>query len=82
DLPGTQDGDSVDLAGNWVYYGGTNRIEDLDFGEGGKLFVTHGYLEIEGDLRVGDAGADLNIDRAGQFWTDGYTDQDLLSINA
>ncbi len=30
---------------------------------------------------MGDAGAELNIDNAGQFWTDGYTDQDLLTIN-
>jgi hypothetical protein len=82
DLPGTQDGDSVDLAGNWVYYGGTTTIEDLDFGEGGMLHVTHGYLQVDDHIAVGEAGATLNIDNAGQFWTEGYTDQDVLTINA
>ena len=82
DLPGTQDGDSVDLAGNWVYYGGTTTIEDLDFGEGGMLHVTHGYLQVDDHIAVGEAGATLNIDNAGQFWADGYTDQDMLTINA
>jgi hypothetical protein len=82
DLPGTQDGDSVDLGGNWVYYGGTTTIEDFDFGEGGKLTVTHGYLQVDDHIAVGDAGAELNIDNAGQFWANGYTDQDLLTINA
>ena len=31
---------------------------------------------------MGEAGATLDIDNAGQFWTDGYTDQDVLTINA
>ncbi|MBW4710771.1 right-handed parallel beta-helix repeat-containing protein [Roseobacter sp. YSTF-M11] len=81
DLPGTQDGDSVDLGGNWVYYGGTTTLEDLDFGENGKLFVNNGYLQIDDHISVGEAGATLSIDNAGQFWTDGYTDQDLLRID-
>lgn len=82
DLPGTQDGDSVLLGGNWVEYGGTTRLDGLHFGEGGKLNVTHGYLEVEGRLAVGEVGAELNIDNAGQFWTNGYADKDLLDINA
>ncbi len=81
DLPGTQDGDSVDLGGNWVYYGGTTAIEDLDFGEGGKLYVNHGYLQINDHTAVGKAGAELDIDNAGQVWMDGYTDKDLLEID-
>ena len=81
DLPGTQDGDSVELAGNWVHYGGTTRIAGLEFGDGGKLDVTHGYLEVEGHLAVGDTGAELNIDNAGQFWTNGYADKDEININ-
>ena len=82
DLPGTQDGDSVDLAGNWVVYGGTTRIEDLDFGDGGQLDVNYGYLQVNDYITVGDTGAELNIDSSGQFWTNGYTDSDLLTINA
>ncbi|MGZ2260018.1 calcium-binding protein [Roseobacter sp. A03A-229] len=80
DLPGTQDGDSVDLGGNWVQYGGTTTLEDLTFGAGGKLYITHGYLEIEDYIFVNDKGATVEIDRAGQFWIDGYTDKDTLTV--
>ncbi len=81
DLPGTFDGDSVNLAGNWVNYGGTTRIEDLDFGSGGKLNVTHGKLTVEGMTQAGARGGEFNIDSAGQVWVDGYTDTDALSVN-
>jgi hypothetical protein len=81
DLPGTQNGDSVTLAGNWVTYGGTTRLEDLDLGEGGKLFVDQGYLGVQDHLSVGETGGTISIDRAGQFWTDGYTDQDQLTLD-
>ena len=81
DLPGTFDGDSVDLAGNWVNYGGTTRIADLDFGSGGKLNVTHGKLTIEEATLVGARGGEFNIDDAGQVWMNGYTDTDALTIN-
>jgi hypothetical protein len=81
DLPGTQDGDSVDLHGNWVNYGGTTRLDDLDLGEGGKLTVGQGYLEVEDELAVGAGGADIDIDGAGQFWTDGYADRHKLDID-
>ncbi|WP_147436028.1 hypothetical protein [Litoreibacter meonggei] len=84
-LPGSDEGpaanDSVDLGGNWVNYGGTTTIENLDLGEGGKLNVTHGYLEVDGDLNVGDTGGALDIDGAGQIWLSGYGDDDLLKIN-
>lgn len=80
DLPGTQDGDSVHLGGNHVQYGGTTTLEDLTFGAGGKLYITHGYLEIEDNIFVGSDGAMVDIDRAGQFWIDGYTDKDTLTV--
>jgi len=82
DLPGTQDGDSVDLGGNWVQYGGTTTIEDLDFGSGGTLNVTHGKLEVADHIATGEAGGEFSIDSAGQVWVDGYTDKDVLTINA
>ena len=83
DLPGVGDGDRVELGGNWVQYagGGTTRISDLDLGDGGQLNVSAGYLEVEDHLSVGDTGAEISVDRAGQFWTNGYTDQDLLTIS-
>lgn len=83
DLPGTQDGDSVDLNGNSVRYGtATQQIENLDFGDFGRLTVTAGKLTVAGEIAVGDRGAALAIDRAGQLWIDGYRDADLLTIDA
>lgn len=82
DLPGTIAGDSVDLNGNWVQYGGTNRLVDLEMGDGGKLAVTNGYLEVQEDLSVGDGGGEIHIDRSGQLWTNGYKDGDKLEIDA
>ncbi|MEO9576812.1 MAG: hypothetical protein ABJ263_14955 [Tateyamaria sp.] len=81
DLPGTATGDSVDLSGNWVIYGGTTNIEDLDFGAGGKLTLTHGYLEVEGTVSADFDGSVFNIDNAGQLWINGYMDTDLLEID-
>ena len=80
-LPGADNGDSVDLAGNWVNYGGTTTLNNLDFGSGGRLSVNHGYLEIAGELTAGEDGAEIDISAAGQFWTDGYTDDDRLDID-
>ena len=82
DLPGTQDGDSVDLAGNWVNFGGTTVLENLAFGADGRLSVKSGRLELTGELRVEKEGGELSIDSAGQVWVNGYTDTDRLSINA
>lgn len=76
-----QDGDRVELAGNWVNYSGTTQLEDLDFGDGGRLSVDQGKLEVRDHISVGEDGAELDIDRAGQFWANGYTDQDLLDID-
>ena len=81
DLPGTIDGDSVDLAGNFVNYGGTNVIEDLDFGNGGKLTVTHGKLTVAGDIEADDRGATLDIAESGQVWANGYSDSEILDLN-
>ncbi len=82
DLPGTISGDSVDLGGNWVNFGGlTTSIEDLDFGNNGILNVTSGRLNVNDHTAAGDAGADLNISGSGQMWMDGYTDRDQLEID-
>lgn len=82
DLPGTVSGDSVDLGGNWVNFGGlTSTIEDLDFGEGGLLNITSGRLNVNDHTATGEAGGELNISGAGQLWMDGYTDQDMLDID-
>ena len=84
DLPGTQDGDRVELAGNWVQYAGAGQVEitDLDFGSGGKLDMSSGQLTVEDHISVGEDGAELSIDRSGQFWSNGYSDQDLLTLIA
>lgn len=82
DLPGTRDGDSVDLAGNTVYFGSyTVEVDDFDFGDFGRLTATSGKLSITGDITVEDTGAGLKIDRSGQVWVDGYSDEDMLSID-
>ncbi|MEL6418108.1 MAG: right-handed parallel beta-helix repeat-containing protein [Pseudomonadota bacterium] len=82
DLPGTQDGDSVDLGGNWVTYSAqTTMLQNLETGDGGELRITGGYLEIEGDLTTSGDGGEINIDRAGQFWINGYSDTDAIDIN-
>ncbi len=74
DLPGTIDGDSVDLGGNRVAYGGTTRIQNLDFGDGGALDVSHGKLTIGGETTTGESGADVNVSSSGQIWMNGFDD--------
>ena len=82
DLPGTQDGDSVDLGGNRVLFGAeTVTIDDFIFGNFGELKATSGRLEIEGEISTGKAGNLLQIDNSGQVWIDGYRDSDLLKID-
>lgn len=81
DLPGTQDGDSVDLGGNRVLFGAeTVTVDDFIFGNFGQLKATSGKLEITGDISTGKTGNLLQIDNAGQVWIDGYRDKDLLSV--
>ena len=82
-LPGASSAlDSVDLAGNWVVYGGTAEVKSFSFGDGGQLTLTNGYLEVNGAVTAGASGATITTSNAGQFWLDGYSDSDLLSINA
>ncbi|MEJ6396198.1 hypothetical protein V8J82_23290, partial [Gymnodinialimonas sp. 2305UL16-5] len=81
DLPGTIDGDSVDLAGNWVNFGGTTQVDDLDFGSGGRLSVNSGRLDVTGDIDLGANGGEVDIDRVGQFWIDGFSDTDTFDID-
>ncbi|MEM6439437.1 MAG: right-handed parallel beta-helix repeat-containing protein, partial [Pseudomonadota bacterium] len=81
DLPGTRDGDSVDLGGNTVVFGGTVALTDLHFGNNGELLVPHGRLTVEGELTVGVEGGALMIERAGQFWTNGFDGGGHLDID-
>ena len=77
-LPGQND--SVELGGNWVSYGGTTTLRGLDLGSGGRLSVDQGYLAVTNNLETGERGGAIEIDRAGQFWTDGYSDTDTLTL--
>ncbi|WP_425093866.1 right-handed parallel beta-helix repeat-containing protein [Tropicimonas sp. S265A] len=81
DLPGTATGDSVDLAGNTVIYGGTNTIKDLDLGDGGELRIGYGRLNVTGEITSEGAGGQIKISEAGQLWTDGYSDNAALEID-
>jgi len=78
-LPDT--GDSVILGGNWVQYGGTTYLNDLDLGANGRLAVNSGKLSIEGQLSVGAGGARIETLNAGQFWINGYSDQSRLIVD-
>ncbi|MFK7839333.1 MAG: tandem-95 repeat protein [Bdellovibrionales bacterium] len=77
-----EDGDNINLAGNWVNFSGTVTVNDLDLGSNGELTVRQGYLNVANDLQVGEDGGRLLIGNAGQFWADGYSDADMLSITA
>jgi hypothetical protein len=79
DVP--DDGDSVDLNGNWVQFGDTVKVEDLDMDSGGKLSVNHGRLTVEEELTTGEKGADILIHGAGQFWTEGYSGEARLTLD-
>lgn len=81
DLPGSVSGDSVDLGGNWVHFGGTTELKDLDFGDGGRLTATHGRLDVTGDVETDGEGGEIHLDNAGQVWIDGYSDSDDLEID-
>lgn len=74
-------GDSVDLGGNSVQYGGTTQLLDLDLGIGGKLFVNSGKLAVDGTFSVGEGGGAVEIVNAGQFWINGYADNNQLSVD-
>lgn len=82
DLPGTQDGDSIDLGGNHVQFGGqTLAVDHFDFGDFGHLTANSGKLSIAGDMAAGPRGAVLETTGSGQVWIDGYRDSDLLEID-
>ena len=81
DTPGTADGDRVDLGGNWVNYSGNNAIDYLVFGHGGELNVRQGKLTVEGGARPGGEHTELNIDDAGQFWTNSIVGAHTLTVN-
>lgn len=73
------DGDTVDLGGNWVNFGGTVALNSLDLGSAGKLQVGSGKLSVD-QLATGDDGM-IFVERAGQLWTDGYAGGTLLSLH-
>jgi len=75
-----EDGDSVDLNGNWVHYGATTTLANLDLGDGGELYVNYGRLTVDDTLSVGSEGGLIRTLSAGQFWMDGYSDRDQLTI--
>lgn len=82
DLPGTVAGDSVDLGGNWVIFGGmTTTIDNLDLGESGRLNVSSGRLNVEGQVESGGNGGAINVSNVGQIWMNGYSDTDQLNLN-
>lgn len=81
DLPGTIDGDSVDLGGNWVIYSGTTDIKDLDLGDGGILTINQGHLEVEGAILADGHKSEIDIDDAGQLWINGHDGSNRIDIN-
>lgn len=81
DLPGMQNGDSVDLGGNRVLFGAeTATIDNFIFGEFGQLKASSGKLTIDGAIETSTTGNLLQITNAGQVWIDGYRDSNLLEI--
>ncbi|MCV3273813.1 Ig-like domain-containing protein [Roseobacter sinensis] len=80
DLPGSVAGDSVALAGNWVNYAGTTTLKGLDLGQGGRLAISQGHLEVTGGITADMTGR-ITIDRAGQLWAASYRDSDLLDLD-
>jgi hypothetical protein len=72
DLPGElNQNDSVDLGGNDVVFGGTARINEVEFGPDGTLNIYGGRLDAEGGLHGNNGGGTLNLEGAGQIFTDG-----------
>ena len=63
-------GDSIDLAGNWVNYSGTLNINNMTLGDDGTLAVAQGRLTIDGTL-TGGADSAINVSYAGQLWLAG-----------
>ncbi|PZX18225.1 hemolysin type calcium-binding protein [Palleronia aestuarii] len=76
DLPGSVEGDSVDLNGSFVQYLGTTRVDGLDFGPGGILAANAGSLYAESVSGEGN----LQIHRAGQIWFGGFEDGASIDV--
>lgn len=74
DLPGLYPDDNVNLNGNEVVFGGNTEIGQLDFGQDGWLNVYGGRLEVNGGL---SGNGDLNVEGAGQIWTNGSDGSDI-----
>ena len=73
-------GDSVDLGGNFVQYGGTTVLEDLELA-GGKLYINHGKLTVTDDLNTKGGPALVQTLNSGQFWTEGYDGAKKLKVD-
>lgn len=74
DLPGLYADDNVNLNGNEVVFGGNAEIGHLDLGPDGWLNVYGGRLEVNDGL---SGNGDLNVEGAGQIWTDGSDGSDI-----
>ncbi len=77
DLPGTIDGDSVDLGGNHVVFGTNVTIDTLDLGDSGELNLYGGKLTVAGGI-IGEDDGMVEIVGAGQLWTEGHSGEDLM----
>ena len=69
DLPGTADGDSIDLDGHKVFWSITpeNSINNFTFGAGGQLEMWSGALRPTGTINVHSAGNSLNMWKGAKF---------------
>jgi hypothetical protein len=81
DLPGSVRGDSVDLGGNKVIYGGNTTVNQLEFGPNGGLQLEHGKLTVAGGIETGKDAATLDVNGAGQIWTEGGRGEGKLDID-
>jgi hypothetical protein len=81
DLPGSVKGDSVDLGGNKVIFGGNVAINQMEFGANGGLRLEHGKLTVEGGIETGKDPATLDVNGAGQIWTEGGRGVGKLDID-
>ena len=81
DLPSEIGRDSVDLGGNKVVFGGTVTVDQLEFGPNGGLRFEHGKLTVAGGMETGKLGATLDVNGAGQIWTEGGRGEGVLDID-
>lgn len=81
DLPGTQNGDNVDLAGNHVVYGGTTVLGAMDMGDGGQLDISHGKLTVDDAIFAEGKGGFVNISESGQFWNESNVGTGTLDVD-